>query len=92
MSTASLVIGIIGMIISLVPFAGMYALPLTLLAVILGALGMRAIAGRGAAIAGLTCGLLGTALAGWWLYASMAVTDALEKGASQGWEMADSPK
>ena len=60
MSVGSLILGIVGLIISLVPFFGMYALPFTLLAVILGAVGMKAVNGRGLAIGGLICGVLGT--------------------------------
>ena len=77
MPVGSLVLGIIGLVLSLVPFFGMYALPLTLLAVILGALGMKSLTGRGMAIGGLICGIIGTVLASWWMYATAAVSDGL---------------
>lgn len=77
MPVGSLVLGIIGLVLSLVPFFGMYALPLTLLAVILGALGMKSLTGKGMAIGGLICGILGSVIASWWIYATSAVTDGL---------------
>jgi hypothetical protein len=78
MSVGSLVLGIVGLLVSLVPFFGMYAIPLTVLAVILGALGLRASTGRGMAVAGLVLGILGTVLAVWWMYATAAVGTALD--------------
>lgn len=77
MPVGSLVLGIVGLVLSLVPFFGMYALPLTLLAVILGALGMKSLTGKGMAIGGLICGLLGSVIAAWWIYATSAVSDGL---------------
>lgn len=83
MPIAALVLGIVGLVLSLVPCLGMYALPLTLIAVILGALGMKSPQSRGLAIAGLTCGIIGTCIAGWWLYAFMTVKGASEEGLKQ---------
>jgi hypothetical protein len=77
MAIAALVLGIVGLILSLVPCLGMYALPLTLIAIILGAMGMKKVPGKGMAIAGLICGVLGTAIAGWWLYAYLTVKNQL---------------
>jgi hypothetical protein len=76
MAIASLVIGIIGLLISFLPFLGAYAIPLTVLALILGALGMRKAQGKGMAIAGLVLGLLGTCISGWWFYAAHRVSAA----------------
>jgi hypothetical protein len=79
MGVASLVLGIIGLIISLIPFLGQYALVLTIIAVILGALGRRTIQGKGLATAGLALGLVGTALGGFWVYASHKAANALQQ-------------
>ncbi len=78
MPVAALVIGIIGLILSLVPCLGMYALPLTLLGVIFGALGMKKEKGKGMAIAGLICGVIGTLIAGWWVYAYLTIKAEVE--------------
>ena len=83
MPIAALVLGIVGLVLSLVPCLGMYAIPLTLIAIILGALGMKAHTGRGMAIAGLVCGIIGTCVAGWWLYAFLTVKSASEDGLKQ---------
>ena len=83
MPIAALVLGIVGLVLSLVPCLGMYAIPLTLIAVILGALGMKAPTGRGMAIAGLVCGIIGTCVAGWWIYAYLTVKTASEDGLKQ---------
>ena len=78
MPVAALVLGIVGLVFSLVPCLGMYAIPLTLTAAILGYVGMKKPTGRGMAIAGMVCGIIGTAIAGWWLYAYLTVKDAVE--------------
>ncbi len=74
MNIAALVLGIVGLVFSLIPCLGMYALPITLLAVILGAIAMKQ-PKKGMAIAGLICGSLGTLMAAYWLYAYFAVKD-----------------
>ncbi len=76
MGIASLVVGIIGLIVSIIPFIGEYALPLTITALILGALGRRKTT-NGLATAGLVLGLIGTSLAGYWVYASHKAAAAL---------------
>lgn len=83
MPIAALVLGIVGLVLSLIPCLGMYALPLTLLAIILGALGMKNPAARGLAIAGLVCGIIGTCAAAWWLYAFLSIKGASEEGLKQ---------
>lgn len=83
MPIAALVLGIIGLVLSLVPCLGMYAMPLTVLAVILGALGMKAATGRGMAIAGLVCGIIGSCIAAWWIYAVVVTKGATEEGFKQ---------
>jgi hypothetical protein len=79
MGVASLVLGIIGLIISLIPFLGQYALVLTIFAVVLGALGRRSLQGKGLATAGLALGLIGTALGGFWVYASHKAAKSLQQ-------------
>ncbi len=81
MGIAALVLGIIGLLLSFIPFFGMYALPLTVLAVLLGGFGMRKLP-RGLATAGLVLGLLGTALGGYWVHASHVAADALRVSAA----------
>jgi apolipoprotein N-acyltransferase len=85
MGIAALVLGIIGLLISFIPFIGMYALPLTVLALIFGALGMRK-KPRGLAIAGLVLGLLGSCIGGWWVHATHQVSNALDEAAAQARE------
>lgn len=79
MPVAALVLGIIGLIISIIPFFGMYALPLTALAALLGFLGRKKVTGKGLATAGLVLGLIGSALGGWWVYASHKAKAELSK-------------
>jgi hypothetical protein len=78
MGVASLVLGIIGLIISIIPFIGQYALPLTGLALILGAFGMRK-PPKGLATAGLVLGLIGSGLGGYWIYATHKAAAALQQ-------------
>lgn len=58
MGIAALVLGIIGLLVSLVPFLGVVAFPLAILALIFGGLAIRAKAHKGIGIAGLVTGLL----------------------------------
>lgn len=78
MGIASLVVGIVGLIFSIIPFVGEYALPLTIIALLLGALGRRTMP-NGLATAGLILGLIGTSLAGYWVYASHRVAAAFQQ-------------
>jgi hypothetical protein len=64
MGVAALVLGIIGALIALIPVLGMYAIPLTALALIFGLFGMRK-PKRGLAIAGTVLGLVGTGMCVW---------------------------
>lgn len=83
MPVAALVLGIVGLVLSFVPCLGMYALPLTLLAVVLGAMAMKAPKGRGMAIAGLVCGIVGSLIAAWWVYAYFTVKHAAQDAAKR---------
>lgn len=83
MPIAALVLGIVGLVLSFVPCLGMYAIPLTLIAVILGVLGMKPPKdgspqkGKGMAVAGLVCGLIGTLIAAYWIYAYFSLKSKL---------------
>jgi hypothetical protein len=85
MGIAALVLGIVGLLASLVPCVGMFAIPLTLLAVLFGALGLRRpkdgtqAPGRGMAIAGLVCGVLGTLIAIVYIYLYISVAPEIKK-------------
>lgn len=78
MPIAALVTGIVGLVLSLVPCLGMYAMPLTLLAVILGAIGMKKVPGKGLSTAGMICGIVGTLIATWWIYAYVTTKSAVD--------------
>lgn len=79
MAIAALVLGIIGLVLSFVPCLGMYAMPLTILACIFGGLGMKNIQGKGMAIAGLVCGIIGTLIAAFWLYSYLTIKQAVDQ-------------
>jgi hypothetical protein len=49
-------------VIAIIPCLGMYAIPLTLLATIFGAVSLKKETGRGMAIAGLILGILGSVI------------------------------
>lgn len=78
MPVASLVLGIVGIVIALVPCVGMYGLVLTVPAVAFGAVGLKKLEGRGLSIAGFVCGLVGTVIAGWWLYVYLSVKSTVD--------------
>lgn len=83
MPVAALVLGIVGLVLSLVPCLGMYALPLTILGIIFGVLGMKKETGRGMSIAGLVCGVVGSLIACWWVYAFIALKSEVENPNSE---------
>jgi len=83
MGVASLVLGIVGLLIAIIPFLGSYAIPVTALALILGFIGRRKATGKGLATAGLVLGLVGSSLSGWWIYASHKAADAIQKAAAE---------
>lgn len=90
MAIAALVLGIVGLVCSFVPCLGMYAIPLTLLGVLFGALGLRApkdgspARGKGMAIAGLICGGIGTLIASYWIYVYVTVGPDLKREFEDG--------
>jgi hypothetical protein len=92
MGIAALVLGITGLLGSFIPCLGMYAIPLTALAVIFGAIGMRgskdprASSGRGMALAGIICGGLGTLIAAYWIYLYFTIAPGLEQSLHDGIE------
>lgn len=83
MPVAALVLGIVGLVLSLVPCLGMYAMPLTVLAIVMGVLGRKKPTGKGMALAGMICGIIGTLIAGWWIYAYLTVKDAAKDAEDQ---------
>lgn len=83
MHIAALVLGIVGLVISLIPIVGMYALPLTALALLFGALTIRK-PKKGMAIAGLTLGIIGSGLAGFQIYAWQKTKAAVEAAIRDG--------
>src|ERR1700755_2642343 len=92
MPIAALVCGIVGLVLAIVPCLGMFALPVTLIALILGVLGMRAPKdgspqkGKGMAVAGLVMGIIGTLIGTYWLYVWLTVRGQVEKGMKEGWD------
>jgi len=72
MGVASMVLGIVGLVFSFLPFIGVIAWPLVILGVIFGAVGINK-AGqvpgmpKGTAIAGLTCSLVGLVICILWV-------------------------
>ena len=80
MAVASLVLGIVGLVISFIPCLGSYGLLLTLPGVVLGAIGLSSAAKKnapkGLAIAGLVCSIIGSVIAGYQCYVLNKATDA----------------
>lgn len=73
MGVASLVLGIVGLVFSFIPCLGMYGIGLTIPGVVLGAIAISKAKknngqGKGLAIAGLVCSIIGSAIAGWQCY------------------------
>ncbi|KRG11138.1 hypothetical protein [Lederbergia galactosidilytica] len=58
LATAAMVLGIIGIILGVIPFVGWFMLPLWLLAIIFGFIGMRNPIKKGFAITGIILGTL----------------------------------
>lgn len=80
MGVASLVLGIVGLILSFIPCVGWIALALTIPGVILGAIGISAAKksgqGKGISVAGLVCSLLATIFAVVWMLLIAGATSA----------------
>ncbi len=80
MAVASLVLGIVGLVISFIPCLGSYGLLLTLPGIVLGAIGLSSAAKKnapkGLAIAGLVCSIIGSVIAGYQCYVLNKATDA----------------
>lgn len=84
MGVASLVLGIVGLVISLVPCAGAYAILITIPGVVLGAIAMvnakkKEGEGKGLAIGGLVCGIIGTILAIYWIIVMVTASNELDR-------------
>lgn len=86
MGIASMVLGILGLLLSFVPCVGMYGLVFTVPGIIFGALGIKKAAkagtGKGMAIAGLVMGIVGTAIAIYWCMCVGAVASSANEVSS----------
>ena len=74
MGIASMVLGIVGLVFSFIPCLGTYGIFLTVPGLVLGAVAIAKAsknggAGKGVAIAGLVCSIIGSVIAGWQWYA-----------------------
>ena len=74
MGIASMVLGIVGLVISFIPCLGTYGIFLTVPGLVLGAGAITKAsknggAGKGVAVAGLVCSIIGSVIAGWQWYA-----------------------
>ena len=74
MGIASMVLGIVGLVISFIPCLGTYGIFLTVPGLVLGAVAIAKAsknggAGKGVAVAGLVCSIIGSVIAGWQWYA-----------------------
>ncbi len=86
MGVASLVLGILALIVAWVPCIGIYALVFSVLGLILGAVGMvkakKTGKGKGLSISGFVCNVVATAIAIFWCVviggAAVAADDAAE--------------
>lgn len=80
-ATAAMVLGIVGVVLAMIPILGLFALPLGVLAIVFGAVGLRKHGketpkGKGAAITGLVLGVLCFALA---IFGMTVVNDAMNE-------------
>lgn len=83
MGVASLVLGILALIIAWVPCVGVYALGFSVLGLILGAVSMvkskKTGKGKGLSIAGFVCNVVATALAVWWCIVMAEASSAIKE-------------
>ena len=73
MGIVALVLGIVGLVFSFIPCLGTYGIFLTIPGIVFGAIGVSKAAkdngaGKGLAIAGLVCSIIGSAIAGYQWY------------------------
>ena len=87
MGVVSLVLGLVGLIISFIPCLGAYGLVLTIPGVIFGVIGMMkakgANEGKGLAIGGLVVSLIGTAIAIIWCVLMKKTVDVIDDAAKE---------
>ena len=86
MGVASLVLGILALIVAWVPCVGVYALGFSVLGLILGAVGMvkakKTGQGKGLSISGFVCNVVATAIAIFWcvvMGGAVAASDEISK-------------
>jgi len=79
LSIASLVCGIVGIIVGFLPICGAFvAVPLGILSVIFGAIGRKSATSKGMAIAGLVLGVLAIVISiGWWAIAAIGANNSV---------------
>ena len=84
MGIAALVLGIVGLVISFIPCLGTYGIFLTVPGIVFGAIGIAKAAkkngeGKGLAIAGLVCSIIGSAIAGYQWYVLNKAADGMSE-------------
>ncbi len=83
MGVASMVLGIVGLVLSFVPCFGAYALFITIPGIVLGRKAMKNAAktgsGKGMAIAGFVTSIVGTCVAGYWCLVIGAVAESADE-------------
>lgn len=86
MGVASLVLGILSIIVCWVPCVGQFAIVPGILGIILGGVGIAKAAkkgtGKGCAIAGLVLSIIATAFAAWWVFVIAAGATAASSAAA----------
>ncbi len=83
MAIAALVLGIVGLVISFIPCLGSYGLFLTIPGIVFGAIGLvkanKTNTGKGLAIAGLVCSIIGSVIDGYQCYVLHKTASALDE-------------
>ena len=88
MGVASLVLGIVALVVAWIPCVGAYALVFSIVGLILGAVGIAVAKkkgqGKGLSIAGLVCNVIATAIAVIWCVVMAKATSELDKAVNGG--------
>ena len=83
MAIAALVLGIVGLVLSCIPCTGPFGLLLTIPGIVFGVLGIKKAKttnqGKGASIAGLVCGIIGSLIATYWIFVWVFVANEASK-------------
>ncbi len=82
MGVASLVLGIVALIVAWIPCVGVYALLFSVLGLILGAVGIakakKTGQGKGLSVAGLVCNIIATVIAAIWFFVMAKSASAMD--------------